>query len=487
MIWTPRLSIRTRRVSPESHRQPARKRIILGMCCLPRPVTLRNRIGALPVFRPPCHTCRLRPRCIIRAARLTHPWRCAIAVHDALAGREREQATLRECLDAALAGRGGLVLIGGEAGIGKTALAESCCVAATAAGALALTGRCYDLTETPPYGPWLDLFSRYHPADMLPPPPAIFAARGSIGTASSQAAIIAQCETFFRDLVGVRPAVLLLDDLHWADPASVDLLRALARAARALPLLILVTYRTDAQASASPLGALLPTLVREAEPERLVLPRLTEAAIRRFVAARYPLADEDTRRLSAYLAKRSEGNPFFLGELTRAMEEEGALTETSDGWRIADMHTARVPTLVRQVIGNRVARFAAAERHALAVAAVIGQEVPVALWQRASEMEDDALLALIERAVAAQVLTASEDGEAVRFFHALTREALYEDFLPMRRRVWHRRIGEELAALPAPDPDAVASHFEHAGDARALPWLLRAGERAQAAYSYGDC
>src|SRR4051812_31948084 len=89
-----------------------------------------------------------------------------------LVGREREMVVLRDCLDASLGGRGGLALIGGEAGIGKTALAETICREAAARGALVLVGRCYDLTETPPYGPWVELFEMYRPADGFPPLPA---------------------------------------------------------------------------------------------------------------------------------------------------------------------------------------------------------------------------------------------------------------------------------------------------------------------------
>jgi predicted ATPase len=89
----------------------------------------------------------------------------------ALVGRERELGVLRERLTAALTGHGGLVLISGEAGIGKTALAESLCHEAADQGALVLVGRCYDLTETPPYGPWVELFARYRQADGMPPPP----------------------------------------------------------------------------------------------------------------------------------------------------------------------------------------------------------------------------------------------------------------------------------------------------------------------------
>src|SRR5689334_16304384 len=98
-----------------------------------------------------------------------------------LVGRERERDLLLDHCVTALAGRGSLALINGEAGIGKTALAEAACREAAEQGALVLVGRCYDLTETPPYGPWLDLFARYAVTDTLPSPPPAFAARGTVG------------------------------------------------------------------------------------------------------------------------------------------------------------------------------------------------------------------------------------------------------------------------------------------------------------------
>src|SRR4051812_10311002 len=106
-----------------------------------------------------------------------------------LVGRENELAILRERLAAALAGRGGLVLIGGEAGIGKTALADTICQEATHQGAIVLTGRCFDLAETPPYGPWIEVFDHCRQRDGIPLLPAAFAQRGTVSEVVSQAAL----------------------------------------------------------------------------------------------------------------------------------------------------------------------------------------------------------------------------------------------------------------------------------------------------------
>src|SRR5262245_8619977 len=127
-----------------------------------------------------------------------------------LVGRERELAALREALAAALAGRGALVLIGGEAGIGKTTLAEWALAEAASQGALVLVGRCYDLSETPPYGPWVELFGRYRPGPGDPPPPPAFAERGTVGAVASQGALAGQVADFLAAAAARRPLALLL-------------------------------------------------------------------------------------------------------------------------------------------------------------------------------------------------------------------------------------------------------------------------------------
>ncbi len=401
-----------------------------------------------------------------------------------LAGRDKELALLREKLAAAKAGKGGLVLIGGEAGIGKTTLAEAALREAAEQGFAVLEGHCFDLAETPPYGPWIDLFAHHTPSPASPPLPAAFAERGSVGTVSSQMALFVAVEDFLRALATRQPVVALLDDLHWADPASLDLVRFLSRSLAALPLLLIVTYRSDELTRRHPLYQLLPQLARDAGAERLDLRRLESDAVRTLVADRYHLPEEETSRLAAYLQARAEGNALFVGELLRSLEEAGTLRREGDGWRLGDLAQVSVPALLRQVIDGRLDRLDANAQLLLAVAAVVGHEVPLDLWAQVVATDEEALLGVIDEATAARLVEATADGLGVRFAHALIREALYEGILPARRRLHHRRIGEALAASPHPDPDAVAYHFEQARDARAVTWLVAAGDRADRLYSY---
>src|SRR5215207_9406016 len=190
-----------------------------------------------------------------------------------LVGRSREQNILRAELGAARGGNGRLVLLGGEAGIGKTSLARDLIQEAAAHGWHVLAGSCYDLSNTPPYGPWLDLFEGCRRNPGLPAPPASFVG-GRLAPVTDQAALFAEVRQFLAELAATRPTLVLLEDLHWADPASVDLLRHVSPHLRHWPLLLLATYRVDELTPGRPFAHQIPALVREAEGQRLDVRRI---------------------------------------------------------------------------------------------------------------------------------------------------------------------------------------------------------------------
>ncbi len=233
-----------------------------------------------------------------------------------------------------------------------------------------------------------------------------------------------------------------------------------------------------------PFAIQLPALVREADGLRLDLRRLDATALRALIRAQYRLPVTDESRLVAYLDRHAEGNPLFTAELLRALHEEELLCSGADGWTLAELDRVVVSPFLRQVIESRFVRLGEAARQTLAVAAVIGQEVPLALWAEVANLDEEALLTIVERAVDAHLLEVDPDGRNVRFVHALTRRALFDSVLPPRRKQWHRRVGEALIAHGSGDPDAVAYHFQSADDPRASEWLLAAGDRAQRAYAW---
>ena len=399
-----------------------------------------------------------------------------------LVGRTRELAILRGLLSSALTGRGSLALIGGDAGIGKTALAEALCATAAEQGALVLTGRCYDRTVTPPYGPFLDLLLTYDPTGDLPPAP--FSPWHGAGAARSQAALYEQVGTFFQNVAIRRPLIVLLDDLHWADDASLDLLRVIARAIPSWPILILVTYRADELHRRHPFAMLLPLLERDGPATHLILRPLTGEDILTLIQTRYVLRSADATRLVDDLTTRSEGNPLFVVQLLRALEEEGILRHDGTDWTLDDVGRLGLPLPLLRVIEARLARLGENQRALLDVASVIGQEVPLRLWSSVAEQQDATIEDAVEAASTLGVLEASADGARACFVHALVREAVYAGIFPPRRRALHRRIAEVLSTIPAVDPNAPAYHFAQAGDSHAIPWLLQAAERAERLFAF---
>lgn len=398
-------------------------------------------------------------------------------------GQEDYLAELREDLLATVDGDGRVVVIGGEAGIGKTTLVRQFAREAAEQGMQVLTGACYDLPNAPAYGPWLDVFGGVSRGDGLPEPPEAFSG-GELRRITDQAALFGDVRGYLAELNQLRPVLLILEDLHWADPSSLDLLRDVARRANTMRVMIVGTYRTDDLTRKHPLYHSLPAIAREAEARRIELRPLNREGLRELVAAWVDLSRSDSDRLVAYLERHAEGNPFFATELIRALKEKGLVALSGERWELAKLDRVVVPPLLQQVIELRVSRLGDATRTVLAIAAVIGQDVPLSLWSAVAGLEKAELFDTVDQAIDAHILEADDAGTVVRFVHALTRDALYDSIMPFRRSAWHSQVADALLATQRPDPDAVAHHLQMAGDSRAWEWLVKAGTRAQDAYAW---
>ncbi len=404
-----------------------------------------------------------------------------------IVGRSAERVLLREQLIAVREPHGQFCILSGEAGIGKTTLVREMIEEARGLGMTTLVGQCYDLMASPPYGLWLDLESSYRPDEdeAVPVPDVLF--RGRVHDITSQAKVFEAVRDFLARVAAVRPTLVVLEDVHWADPVSIELLRHISAHLRDLRLCLVITYRVDELTSRNPLYRQLPALIRESGGMRIELGRLAPEDLVSLVQTRYPMPVADQARLVQFLAAHSEGNPFFAMELLRALEhrgKDGGLWHEGEGWELGELAELVVPTLVRQVIDIRLARLGPEVREPLALAAMIGQDVLFDLWQRLADLDDEAMLRLVETAIEWHVVVASADGVRMHFVHALTREALYEGILPPRRRLLHREVAEAFMEQPNVDPDPVAYHLQHAGDPRTAEWMIRAGERAQRVYAW---
>lgn len=400
-----------------------------------------------------------------------------------IVGRVREWRMLNEVLTSARSGHGSVVLIGGEAGIGKTTLVQELAHEARAGGAFVLSGGGYDLSATTPYGLWLELARSYQARNGSPSLPHVLSRTTISGGNLNPADLLEAAHSFIDSLATHATVVLTLEDLHWADPASLDLLRSLCRRIDSSNVLLIGTWRIDELTHDRPLYQLLPHLIREAHAERLDLGPLDDAAVRQMIAGRYQLAPPDESRLVEYVQARAEGNPFFINEIVRTLEDEDFLQHSDTGWSLRDLERVPVPALVSQIITNRVGRIDRRARDLISLAAVIGQEVPLDLWKSIGAASEDELSAAIEAAQDAHLMRESADGGSVRFMHALVREAIHAGVVLNRRRIWHRRIADAMMSSRHPDPDHVAWHLQQAGDDRAVEWLVRAGDRAVRTYS----
>lgn len=396
-----------------------------------------------------------------------------------LVGRGKESQTLQLAFQRALDGSGGLVLVSGEAGIGKTTLVQAFTREAVGQNTLILQGYCYDLSTTPPFGLWLELTDRYPEHRDLPPVPDVLRRGTGIGNLPHQTVLFEAARDFLSALARKQPLVVLLEDVHWADQASLDLLRYLARYLDSQPILLIATYRDDEVTRNHPLYSLLPPLIRETQAIRIELNVLDRNAVDALVAESWTLPARDQEHLVTYLLVHAEGHPLFTIELLRTLEQGDFVRQSEDGWHLTDLRGVPVPSLLRQVIEGRMVQLGEEARHFLEVAAVIGQEVPLHVWQAVADMADEDLLSVLEQAVNLHLLEEVTEQGTVQFVHALTREALYTGIILPRRRLWHRLIAESLSTTPNPVPDTVAYHFQQAGDPRAIEWLIRAGVRAR--------
>jgi DNA-binding CsgD family transcriptional regulator len=404
-------------------------------------------------------------------------------VQQELVGRERERGALRALRERARDGQGGLVLLAGEAGIGKTALSGVISREAAKAGMLVLSGSCYDLTTTPPYGPWAEVLRDYPGSEHLPEIPAQFQAGGGMEGIDSRAALFDLIGRFLQGVAAAQPLLILLEDLHWADSASLDLLRYLSRTLMDYPALLIVTYRDDEITRDHVMAPLLPALVREGRVHRLQLQRLDRESVLAMARERYRLSAEDEARLMAYLDRLAEGNPFFTNELLYTLEEQQLLSPTTGGWQLGDLAAAGVPTLIQQVINGRLARIDASARGLLEIASVIGYDAALDLLRELHKGSDAALDETLQQALDHHLLVMSARQPSARFSHALVRQTIYEAIPPLRRQTLHLRIGDLLAGRARPELSLVANHLYEAGDDRSIEWLGCAAEQARSLFA----
>ncbi|MFL6126258.1 AAA family ATPase [Actinophytocola sp.] len=363
-----------------------------------------------------------------------------------LIGRRDELAVLTDALADAAAGTGRLVLVVGDAGVGKTRLVQEFADRAARTGTTVLSGGCLQLEADIPYAPFDEAL-----------PGEFFA-----GTPDRATEFRRVAET----IAGAgQPVVLVLEDLQWADASTRDLLVFLQRALRHAPVLQIGTHRSGEVGGDHPVAGMVAELARLPHAERLRLEPLTPKETTEL--ARGLLGVEPGREMVTVLVSRAEGNPFFTEELIAAWPARG-----------------EVPQTVREVVITRLARLTEGARHLSRLASVIGRTVSHDLLAELAELPEVDIGASVRDLVHHGQLLAGEDGYAFR--HALIREAIYADLLPGERRAAHARVARLLAARPTPVAE-LAHHWDAAGEVdEALVASVRAGESASAAFAHAE-
>src|SRR5215510_9840567 len=412
-------------------------------------------------------------------------------------GRTQELARLRHLLARAADSDEPLVaLLGGEAGVGKTRLVEQLAAAASAQGVRVLRGGCVPLGEEGvPFAPVIEalrgLAGELDPAELEAVAGPARADLGRLlpdlgwgGEAAAAAEVAGAGQgRLFELLLGViqrlaarGPLLWVMEDLHWADRSTRDLLAFLAPALRSGPVLVVGTFRSDELHRAHPLRGLLGELARNRRVVRVELPRFTRAELAEQLAA---LAGADSpARVAEDIYARSEGNPFFAEELLLAGEERGL---------------GALPSSLREVLLTRVARLGRGTQQLLRVAAAAGPGATQPLLAVVAGMGEAALLEGLREAVDQQLLLPEPGGEGYVFRHALVAEAVYAELLPGERVRLHTALagaleaGIEPGGPPAGRTARLAYHWAAAGDQpRALAASVAAAAAAEQVYAFAE-
>jgi tetratricopeptide (TPR) repeat protein len=432
-------------------------------------------------------------------------------------GREQELRQLQQAFDLALSGQGGLVMVVGEPGIGKTALCEQLMTYVAMRGGKALAGHCYEEGSLSlPYLAFVEAMRSYV---LAREPDGL---RSDMGTGAADIArivsevrdrvqvemrpegdpeddrwrLLQAITSFLRNASTVQPLLILLEDLHWADRGTLDLLLHIARNLQGARILIVGNYRDIEVDRAHPLSGALADLRRAGSFHTIRLRGLTIDEVQRMMTN---IRGQDVPLSRAELIHRqTEGNPLFVQEVLRYLVEEGITVRRDGRYALAnpDQPEAGIPEGLRDVIGKRLNRLSAETNRTLSIAAVIGRDFDLQTLHGMSIAGDDELMNHLEEALRVGILEerGQVGGVHYRFAHAFFRQTLYEELSAARRIRLHQQIGRALETLHSgrisEHASELAEHFSHSSDPEDLSKAVAYGEaaarRALAVFDYGE-
>jgi DNA-binding CsgD family transcriptional regulator/tetratricopeptide (TPR) repeat protein len=407
-------------------------------------------------------------------------------------GRRTELESIAAALEAAAEGHSTFLLIAGEAGVGKTRLLDEALRAARAAGAVTAIGRCVELGVSGiPFAPirtaLRDVLSAADVAGavgleraatdaiLLPGPEAgsPSAERIGVGRDTSQARLFEACLEVLRRVSSVRPILLVVEDIHWADPSTLDLLGYLAQGLWEAPIVLAASFRSDELHRRHPLQPFLGEVQRARSTERIDLARFSEDEVAEQVGA--ILGESASPEMVGRVFRRSDGNAFYAEELV-----------------VAETSGTGLPSAMRDVLLARVATLSDPARELLRTIAAGGTRVATAVVARVAGVETQDLDTTLREAVDRHLIRPVEEGgaELLEFRHALVQEAVYAELLPGERSRLHARYGAALESghrLDDASSPELAYHWYAAHDLpRALAASVEAGRYAASSSAFGD-
>ncbi|MGA9351432.1 MAG: tetratricopeptide repeat protein [Anaerolineae bacterium] len=441
------------------------------------------------------------------------PWPKPEYLSSSLVGRDREFAQLISHLEAASQGKGRLVIIDGEVGIGKTRLVQELLDRAEPDFHL-LIGRCYESEMALPYQPLVEALRGYLPtldlnklhvsklwlrevsklvpelSEALPDLPNSV----PLSTDTERSRLFEGVVRFLVALSRQRPLILFFDDLHWADQATLVLLQYLARHVTGERILLVGAYRTEDLNE--PLANTMRSLNQDGLLSRITLRRLTLEDVTTLIREMAGM-ESGGEKFSRRVYQETEGNPFFIFEVIRSLFEEGILYRDEHGWStdLKDFATnyaqLPIPPSMREVIQARLNRLDEVSHQVLETAAVFHQQFYFVTIKRACDKSEDEALDAFDGLLRAQLIKEVEvgiEGSSYDFNHDKIREVAYQQMSGARRQQVHRRVGEALEIEYRDRLDEgvsrLAHHFVAGGDReKALRYSIKAGDRARELYA----
>jgi DNA-binding SARP family transcriptional activator len=387
-----------------------------------------------------------------------------------LVGRQRELAQLEQLWDQAQNGQGQLALVVGEPGIGKTRLIQALITHTQRQGATILRGGCYEYEATTPYLPFVEGIRAHvhmHGADtlraQLGPTAAelarlapeievklgVLAPSPSLPPGDERLRLFDNIVRFLRSLASDHGLLVFLDDLHWADRSTLVLLHYLLRHLRSNRLLVVVAYRAIELDSNHPLIDALAEWNRERLATRIALERLSRAETDELLLG---LLEQENHApgFAEAIYRETEGNPFFVEEVVKALLAQEQLNATDDQQQRKGITALEIPQSIKEAIGRRLRRLSHECGEMLHTAAALGKTFAFAELASVAPANEDSLLNALDEACAAQLIRPNQ-ADSFTFTHDKIRETLYQQLNPIRRRRLHQRIGEALEQLYASD------------------------------------